>query len=266
MGVPAALSAEAVDLPYADLGPDEARGALHAALAGLAVDYVAQPAEGRRKRMLIADMDSTMIQVECIDELADFAGLKDRVAIVTEAAMRGELDFAEALAQRVALLGGMTVETLERCYTERVVATPGAEALVKTMAGSGALTVLVSGGFTFFTERVAKRLGFSHQRANVLAHEGGRLTGKVVEPIVTAETKRDTLVAMREKHGLRPNDVMAVGDGANDIPMLQAAGLGVAFHAKPKAEAAADIAIRHGDLTALLYVQGYRSGEIFRPQ
>lgn len=232
------------------------RAALEASLAG--IDVILQSADAVRRRMLlVADMDSTMIQCECIDELADYAGLKPQVAAITEAAMLGRLDFAEALRARVALLAGMPVETLEECRRERVRLMPGAAALVRTMRGWGARTLLVSGGFTAFTAPVATEIGFDSQQANVLLVEHGRLTGRVAEPIVDAATKRAALLGA----GVDPALALAVGDGANDIPMIEAAGLGMAYHAKPKAAAAADAAVRFGDLTVLLRAQGVRRAE-----
>ncbi|UAJ09141.1 phosphoserine phosphatase SerB [Polymorphobacter megasporae] len=247
---------DAYDLTVSGLSQPVARAALEAALT--AVDVVVQPAAAsRRKRVLIADMDSTMIQCECIDELADYAGLKPQVAAITEAAMRGELDFAAALDARVALLKGMDARVIDRCRAERVRLMPGAKLLVATMARSGARTILVSGGFTAFAGPVGADLGFDRIVANRLLVEDGKLTGAVARPIVDAATKRAEL----DGAGVAVGDVIAVGDGANDIPMLERAGLGIAYHAKPKATAAADAAIRIGDLTALLWAQGYKRGE-----
>ena len=240
--------------------------AARTALEGIAgVDAVVQPAAGREKRLLIADMDSTMITVECIDELADYAGLKPQVAAVTEAAMRGELDFAGALDARVALLAGLDAGAIDRCLAERVRITPGAEVLVRTMRARAARCVLVSGGFTRFAEPVGQAIGFDRVIANVLeiAGDDGRavLTGRVARPIVGAATKLDTLVTERDALGLLPRAVLAVGDGANDLPMVQAAGLGVAYHAKPIVAAAAMARIEHGDLSALLHAQGIPRAE-----
>jgi len=222
-------------------------------------DWFIQPdSEGRKKRLLIADMDSTMIQVECIDELADFAGIRDRVEAITEAAMRGELDFDQALTERVALLKGMDTDVLQQCFDERVKYTRGARSLVRTMAREGAITALVSGGFTFFTARVSEWLGFEINKANFLGEQDGQLSGEVVGEIVNAETKREMLEELATNNGIEHADIMAVGDGANDIPMIMAAGIGAAFHAKPKAAEAADFAINHGDLSALLFMQGYQ--------
>ncbi len=215
----------------------------------------------RRKAMLIADMDSTMITVECIDELADFVGAKDKVSEITEAAMRGDLNFDSALRERVALLKGLPVEQLDACYHDRIEIMPGARTLVQTMVGNGKFAALVSGGFTFFTEKVSKQIGFQSNRANILEIEVGKLTGNVIEPICGAEAKLEALNDYCGQLSIDPNAVIAVGDGANDIPMIQAAGLGVAFHAKPKTAAAAHAAVGNGDLTTLLFYQGYREAE-----
>ena len=225
------------------------------------VDIIVQPLAGREKRLLIADMDSTMIQCECIDELADFAGLKPQVAAITEAAMRGELDFAAALDARVALLKGLDAGVIDRCLAERVRATPGAQTLVRTMRARGARCVLVSGGFTRFAEPVGAMLGFDRVIANALLIEGGRLTGAVARPIVGAETKLATLQAEAAALGIGLADTLAVGDGANDLPMIRAAGLGVAYRAKPVVAAAAGARIERGELTALLYAQGIPRAE-----
>jgi phosphoserine phosphatase len=219
-------------------------------------DAVVQPASGRRKKLLISDMDSTMITIECIDELADFVGKKKEVSVITERAMNGELDFAAALTERVALLAGLPESVLQQAYGERVKMMPGAKALVSAMRGWGAHCVLVSGGFTFFTSRVAKELGFHEDHANVLLVEDGKLTGKVQLPILGKEAKLKTLQETCAKLGITSDDVLAVGDGANDLPMLLAAGLGVAYHAKPVVRAQAGARIAHCDLSALLYAQG----------
>jgi len=223
------------------------------------VDVVVQPQDGRRKRLLVADMDSTMIGQECIDELADFAGFKDRVAAITERAMRGEIAFAPALRERVSLLRGLPAATIDRVIAERIRPNPGAAVLVKTMRVHGAYTCVVTGGFTAFMAPLAKAIGFDEYHANTLLTDNtGRLTGEVAEPVLGREAKRETLLALRERLRLRPQDTLSVGDGANDIPMIEAAGLGVAFHGKPALRQTAAARIDHGDLTALLYAQGYR--------
>jgi phosphoserine phosphatase len=223
----------------------------------LKLDVVVQPAAGRRKRLLAADMDSTIITVECIDELADYAGVKAQVADVTERAMRGEVEFEAALRERVALLAGLDQKVLARCLAERVRLTPGAETLVRTMSREGAQCLLVSGGFTFFADAVAEQAGFHRAVSNRLGTADGRLTGTVEGSIVGAAEKRRALIEFAAESGVDLTDALAIGDGANDIPMLQAAGLGVAYHAKPAAVAAAGARIRHGDLSTLLYAQGY---------
>jgi phosphoserine phosphatase len=245
---------DAADLIFAN-DPIAARLALEGLIAGS--DIVVQPADVRAKTLLVADMDSTMITIECIDELADYAGIKAEIAAVTEAAMRGELDFEAALDARVALLKGLEEGAIDRCRAERVKIMPGARVLVRTMKAHGARTVLVSGGFTVFAEPVAAEIGFDVAIANRLGVGGGMLDGLVAKPIVDAATKLTTLIAERAALGLAVADVLAVGDGANDIPMIQEAGLGVAYHAKPKTAAAAGARIDHGDLTALLWAQGY---------
>lgn len=225
------------------------------------IDLVVQGAAGREKGLLVADMDSTMITVECIDELADYAGLKAEVAAITERAMQGELDFEAALNARVALLGGMDEAVLERCREERVRYSPGARTLVQTMKARGVTTILVSGGFTHFADAVGADLGFDRVIANRLEVADGKLTGRVIPPIVGAETKRQVLLDACAELDIPIEAALAVGDGANDIPMLQAAGLGVAYHGKPAAREAADAAIDHNDLTALLYAQGIPRSE-----
>ena len=247
---------DALDIPVTGLTQPAARAALEAALPHL--DIIVQPADSpRRKALIIADMDSTMIQCECIDELADYAGLKAQVAAVTDAAMRGELDFEAALDARVALLAGMDAAVIVQCRRERVVLTPGATMLVRTMAKFGAHSILISGGFTAFARPVAAEIGFAAVHANSLLVANGKLTGKVARPIVDAAAKRAALLAA----GVDLPATLAVGDGANDIPMIEAAGLGIAYHAKPKAAAAADAAVRHGDLTVLLRAQGYKRAD-----
>jgi len=264
-----AAGCEAADWRWIDEGdaadiafngrPDRARTALEGAFEQ--VDVIVQQAAGREKRLLIADMDSTMITVECIDELADFAGIKPEIAAITEAAMRGELDFAGALDARVALLAGLEEDAIDRCLAERVRLMPGARELVGTMRVRGAYTVLVSGGFTRFAEPVAAILGFDRVIANRLEIESGKLTGRVERPIVDVATKLDTLVAERARLGLGESDTLAVGDGANDLRMIRAAGLGIAYRAKPVVAASAGARVEHGDLTALLWAQGIGRAE-----
>ena len=223
------------------------------------IDLVVQPEEPRWKRLLVADMDSTMITVECIDELADYAGVKDRVAAITERAMRGEIAFAPALRERVALLQGLPAATINQVIAERIRPNPGATTLIRTMRANGAYTCVVTGGFTAFMAPLAKAIGFDEYHANILLTDSaGRLTGQVAEPVLGRNAKRDTLLRLAERLRLRREETLAVGDGANDIPMIEAAGLGVAFHGKPALREAAHACIDHGDLTALLYAQGYR--------
>ncbi len=238
---------------------DWAAGVLHGRFQH--VDVVIQPAAHRAKRLLVADMDSTMITVECIDELADYAGIKEQVAEVTERAMRGELDFAAALDARVALLEGLDERVIERCLAERVTLMAGARALVRTMKARGGHAILVSGGFTRFAEPVAAEIGFDRAIANYLEIAHGKLTGTVRKPIVGSDTKEKTLLAALDELGIGAAESMAVGDGANDLAMIRRAGLGVAYRAKPIVAGAAASRIDHGDLTALLYAQGIPSAE-----
>ncbi len=242
-----------------ELAPTDARAALEGAFDG--VDLVVQPRDARRKMLLVADMDSTMITVECIDELADYAGLKPKIAAITEAAMRGKLDFEGALDARVALLKGLDAGVIDTCRAERVRIMPGARQLVRTMRCWGARAVLVSGGFTRFAEPVAAEIGFDRAIANVLEIDGGALSGTVARPIVGAQTKRTTLIETRDALGLTEAATLAVGDGANDLAMIEVAGLGIAYHAKPVVAAAAAARIEHGDLTALLWAQGVPRAE-----
>ncbi|HLZ84723.1 MAG TPA: phosphoserine phosphatase SerB [Caulobacteraceae bacterium] len=225
------------------------------------VDVCVQPAEGRRKRLLVADMDSTIIGCECLDELADFAGLKAEIAAVTERAMAGEIPFEAALTERVARLAGLDLSMLQRTYDERVRLNPGARTLARTMTAHGARCVLVSGGFEFFTQRVAAAAGFAAHRANRLIDDGARLTGAVAQPILGREAKLAALVEEAAALGLDLAQTLAVGDGANDLAMIEAAGLGVAWRAKPVVAARADARVDHTDLTALLYFQGYGADE-----
>ncbi len=231
---------------------------LKQALAGAPVDIVIQDADSRRKQLLIADMDSTMIGQECIDELAAEVGLKDEVSKITARAMNGEIAFEPALRERVALLKGLPVTVIDEVIRSRITLTPGGRELVATMRAKGGYAALVSGGFTLFTDPVAAMLGFDENRANALLHDNGVLTGEVAEPILGKQAKADALMRLTRERGITAADVLAVGDGANDLAMLQLAGSGVALHAKPSVAAQARIRIDHGDLTALLYIQGYR--------
>jgi phosphoserine phosphatase len=241
-----------------DLGAiPENRWEVWEGLQALRVDMVEQRAEGRKKRLLIADMDSTMIRQECIDELADEAGVGARVADITARAMNGELDFEGALRERVGLLKGLPEAVIGQVLRDRITLMPGGQVLLATMKANGAYAALVSGGFTAFTSAVAAKLGFDENRANSLNVAEGRLTGTVAEPILGKEAKLQALNEIAAQLGLTPSKALAVGDGANDLPMLQAAGTGVALHAKPRVQAECDIRVNYGDLTALLYIQGY---------
>lgn len=254
----------ACDLIFARTPPEVAEVAAREVLNGTAIDCIAQPTSGRQKRMLITDMDSTIITVECIDEIADFAGVKDKVAGITERAMRGEIDFPAALAERVLLLTGLPEATLQKVYDERVKFMPGARELVATMRANGAYAVLVSGGFDFFTSRVREALGFDVDSSNRLEVDSGKLTGRVIPPVLDKRAKLMTLMQTSAEREISLSEVLAAGDGANDIPMLLAAGLGVAYHAKSVVQQSARARINHCDLTALLYAQGYREEEIVR--
>src|SRR3954469_20790460 len=252
----------AVDIPFdsqEDVKAVEAR--LRQARGDLPIDIVVQPQATRRKTLFVADMDSTMIGQECIDELADFAGLKAHVARITERAMRGEIAFEPALRERVALLKGLPVAVVDEVIEKRIALTPGGRTLLATMRANGPHTCLVSGGFTLFTGPVAAMIGFDEHRGNTLIVEDGKLSGRVEEPILGREAKLATLTELGDRHGLSVQDTLAAGDGANDLAMLEAAGLGVAYHAKPKVAAAAHARIDHADLTALLYCQGYSRTE-----
>jgi phosphoserine phosphatase len=254
----------AVDIGFE---PDDSfdRGALSAALVealdDAPVDVVLQPVAGRRKKLFVADMDSTIIGQECIDELADLVGLKVHVAAITERAMRGEIAFEPALRERVALLAGLEASVVADVIANRITLTPGAKTLVGTMRANGAYTALVSGGFTSFTATIADMVGFDENRANRLVIENGKFAGRVVDPILGADAKLASLRELRARFGLSREATMAAGDGANDLPMLREAGLGVAYHAKPAVAAAAAARIDNGDLTALLYAQGYGRDE-----
>ncbi len=241
-----------------------ARAAARQTLAAAPIDVCVQPWNGRRKRLFVADMDSTIIGCECLDELADFAGVKDAVSAITERAMRGEIAFEGALRERVAMLKGLDLASLERAYAERVRLNPGARILVRTMAENGARCVLVSGGFNYFTSRVAAAAGFHADRANSLGAANGRLTGTVGEPILGREAKLAALTEEAAALGAPLMAAIAIGDGANDLAMIGAAGLGIAYRAKPIVAAEADCAVDHADLTAVLYFQGYRADEFVR--
>jgi phosphoserine phosphatase len=245
--------------------PDKPLGAilhdLRAAIADRPVDIAVLPTADRRKKLLLADMDSTMIEQECIDELAAFVGLKDKVSEITARAMRGEIAFEPALRERVALLKGLPITVVDEIIAKHITMMPGGRNLVQTMKANGAYTALVSGGFTVFTSKIGAAIGFDEDRSNILEIENGQISGLVRDPILGKEAKQERLIALREKLALNATDTIAVGDGANDLAMLGEAGLGVALHAKPAVAAAADVRIDHGDLTALLYLQGYRESE-----
>ena len=242
----------------------ELAAALRTAIAGLPVDVCVQSRERRRKRLLVADMDSTIIDCECVDELADFAGVQAEVAEITERAMRGEMAFEPALRQRVSLLKGLSLAELERCYEERVRLNSGARTLARTMAANGARCVLVSGGFGFFAQRVALSAGFHAHYSNELLYDGSHLAGEVAEPVLGREAKLRALLREAEAQGVALEETLAIGDGANDLSMIEAAGLGVAYRAKPIMAERADARLDHADLTALLYFQGYTEAEFAR--
>jgi len=250
----------ALDIPFEGLPPVAARAAVRQRIEGWPIDVIAQPAENRRKKLLIADMDSTIVIGETLDDLADHAGLKDKVARITERAMNGEVGFRGALVERVGLLKGLSESMLAETMADTAL-TSGARTLVQTMRQNGAYCALVSGGFTYFTEQVADICGFHTHRGNILNIENGQLTGTVGEPIVNKDTKLDCLKTFSAERNIDLKETCAVGDGANDLPMLMAAGLGIAFHAKPVVAAEAKYRIEFNDLTALLYAQGYRVEE-----
>jgi phosphoserine phosphatase len=254
----------AAEVPFAR--PDASLPALTARLRDLIgnrpVDVAVLPVAHRRKKLLLADMDSTMIQQECIDELADFVGLKAEVSAITARAMRGEIAFEPALRERVGLLKGLDISVIDEIMRDRITLMPGGRDLIATMRKAGAYTALVSGGFTLFTARIRTILGFHEDRSNILEVEGNKLAGLVRDPILGKEAKLDALIELRTKHKLDEAETLAVGDGANDLAMIGAAGMGVALHAKPAVAAAAGFRIDHGDLTALLYLQGFTQAEI----
>ena len=251
---------EALQFPSRSLSAGE-RAEIGRLVKDQPIDVALLAADNRRKRLLIADMDSTMIGQECIDELGELAGVGDRLKVITASAMKGELDFETALKARLALIKDLPQDAIGRILRERITFRPGGKTLVATMKAQGAYAVLVSGGFVQFTGHVAKHLGFDEHRANELLMQDGRLTGEVREPILGKDAKLAALRQIAREKGIALADTLAVGDGANDIPMLKAAGLGVALHAKPKVREAASVSVTHGDLTALLYLQGYRRAE-----
>lgn len=255
--IAADILVEAGDAPALEAG-------LRRALDDVAVDIVVQPAATRRKALFLADMDSTMIGQECIDELAAYVGLKELVSGITERAMRGEIAFEPALRERVALLQGVKLSVVEEIIRERITLTPGGTALVATMRANGGYAALVSGGFTVFTGPIGATIGFDEDRSNSLIARDGVLTGEVADPILGKQAKLDALLELRERFGLAPEQTLAIGDGANDLAMLGEAGLGVAFRAKPAVAAAAHARLDHAGLTALLYAQGYKGDEIVR--
>jgi phosphoserine phosphatase len=259
----------AADIPFTPATANDQRARAEQArtvLAGRPVDVVVQPLACRRKWLFLADMDSTMIGQECIDELADYAGLKAHVAAITERAMRGEIAFEPALRERVALFKGLPQTVAGEVIEKRIVLTPGGKTLVATMRAHGAYTCLVSGGFTLFTQTIGAMIGFDEDRSNILLVDGdASLSGLVAEPILGKEAKLDTLRELQKRLGLAPEETLAIGDGANDIPMIEAAGLGVAYHGKPAVAEAAAARIDHGDLTALLYAQGYPRAAFVNP-
>ncbi|MES0870542.1 phosphoserine phosphatase SerB [Pseudovibrio sp. SCP19] len=255
----------AVDLTVeAPADAEELESSIRTNLADAPVDVFIQPQNGRRKKLLIADMDSTMIQQECIDELAAELGLKEKISDITERAMRGEIEFEPALRERVALLKGLGTEVIGKTIENRITLTPGGRELVQTMKANGGYAALVSGGFTSFTRKIAEVIGFDENKANTLLEADGKLSGEVAEPILGKQAKLDRLNELTEEKNIALEDAIAVGDGANDLAMICAAGLGVAFHAKPKVAAEARAMINHGDLTALLYLQGYSYDEFVK--
>jgi phosphoserine phosphatase len=259
---PGAAYGNRAEAAFADAGYCRAAAdVLRLALGGAQVDIFVQPLAGRRKKLFLADMDSTMIGQECIDELADFVGLKDMVAAITERAMRGEIAFEPALRERVALLKGLDASVVDEAIANRITLTTGGRELVMTMRANGAYAALVSGGFTVFTSVIAEKLGFLENRANILKIADGKFLGEVEDPVLGKAAKLAALHELTAQHGLSREETLAVGDGANDLDMLEAAGLGVAYRAKPAVASAAHARIEYSDLTALLFAQGYRLDE-----
>ncbi|MGY8985691.1 MAG: phosphoserine phosphatase SerB [Sphingomonadales bacterium] len=252
---------EAVDIPFKNLPNDIATQVLLERFKHRNADIFSQNIETREKKMLIADMDSTIIEVECIDEIAEILGLREKISGITKAAMNGELDFNIALLERVSMLQGVEESALKKVYEERITFTEGARELIATMRAHNKLAVLISGGFTYFTDKVKNELGFSHSFANKLEFKGSKLSGQVIGDIINANVKRETLISLRETHRLKKSEVLAVGDGANDIPMIAEAGFGVAFKAKQKTIKAANAFIHHTALNSLLFMQGYKRDE-----
>jgi phosphoserine phosphatase len=252
---------EAVDLPFSGLAPEQADAITRGALEGAPVDCIAQAAEGRRKKLLVADMDSTIVTAETLDELAAYAGVQDQIAAITQRSMNGEIDFATSLRERVAMIKGLTLTALEETWA-KIEMMPGAEVLVRTMGAHGAHCAIASGGFTWFTSRVAEKLGFQSHHANILLDDGAALTGLVEEPVFDRDAKLTILKKLAAELHLPLTATIAVGDGANDLAMLGAAGLGVAYHAKPVVAATARARVDHADLRALLYAQGYRAADL----
>jgi phosphoserine phosphatase len=250
----------ACDIPFCGLDVKVAKANIQHKFQGLPVDIIAQNSANRRKKLLVADMDSTMIMGETLDDLAEFAGHKDEVAAITRLAMNGELHFVDALKQRIKLLEGLSLDNLKKTMA-RVEPTPGGKTLVKTMKANGAVTILISGGFTYFTDRVRDMIGFDKAKGNNFEIRDAKLTGQVLEPIIDKTAKLVILKKFAAEYGISEIDTIAAGDGANDLPMLMAANIGVAYHAQPAVSELARISINHGDLTALLYIQGYRTEE-----
>ena len=254
---------EAVDIPFHNIKPKLAESAVRSALGDVKIDIIAQRTYRRRKKLIIADMDSTIVTGETLDELADFAGLKSEITAITQRAMRGELDFAEALHARVKMLKNLDESYLAKTMDD-VELTPGAEELIKTMRGHGAFTALISGGFSYFTDRIRESVGFHTSLGNHLGMENGKLTGKVIPPIVGKEIKLEMLIDMAEQQGLGITQTLSIGDGANDVPMLTKAGMGIAYHAHPVAREAARARLDHADLAGALFIQGYRREDFLR--